>query len=204
MNFYIAEPVTRLPLFNFLVRYIFTEVLKGTFQGADVFSIADPSKIVSFCEKNENGDLVKVNCKPAKVKVKASDERFSFLDQYYLPRKSVDMVKPATSSRSSEYMYNVEYKGEAPLSFVPVRFEKTEGEFCVLDFGDLAHTIITYKKEGSGWIPFSIEQNGILKFKEPQLILDPQRDGSIKKAWNSVRSTASDDLPWKRLTLLGG
>ena len=27
MNFYIAEPVTRLPLFNFLVRYIFTEVL---------------------------------------------------------------------------------------------------------------------------------------------------------------------------------
>ena len=28
MNFYIAEPVTRLPLFNFLVRYIFTEVLK--------------------------------------------------------------------------------------------------------------------------------------------------------------------------------
>ena len=28
MNFYIAEPVTRLPLFNFLVRYIFTEVLR--------------------------------------------------------------------------------------------------------------------------------------------------------------------------------
>lgn len=170
----------------------YNAISKGTFQGADVFSIADPSKIVSFCEKNENGDLVKVNCKPAKVKVKASDERFSFLDQYYLPRKSVDMVKPATSSRSSEYMYNVEYKGEAPLSFVPVRFEKTEGEFCVLDFEDLAHTIITYKKEGSGWIPFSIEQNGILKFKEPQLILDPQRDGSIKKAWNSVRSTVSD------------
>ena len=27
MNLYIAEPVTQLPLFNFLVRYIFTEVL---------------------------------------------------------------------------------------------------------------------------------------------------------------------------------
>ncbi len=46
----------------------YNAISKGTFQGADVFSIADPSKIVSFCEKNENGDLVKVNCKPAKVK----------------------------------------------------------------------------------------------------------------------------------------
>ena len=38
MNFYIAEPVTRLPLFNFLVRYIFTEVLVLTFLMETVLS----------------------------------------------------------------------------------------------------------------------------------------------------------------------
>lgn len=43
MNFYIAEPVTRLPLFNFLVRYIFTEVLKRRFpENSQQLTIFEP------------------------------------------------------------------------------------------------------------------------------------------------------------------
>lgn len=172
----------------------YNAITKGTFQGADVFTIDDNdcSKIVSFCEKNETGNLVKVNCKQTKVKEKVNDLQLSFLDQYYIPNKTVTMVKSVVSSRRSEYMYDVEYKGESPLCFVPVRFEKTEGKYLVLDFGDFSHTVLTYKKESSDWIPFSIEQNGILRFYEPQVVLDPKRDGVMKKVWNSVSNTASD------------
>ena len=172
----------------------YNAITKGTFQGADVFTIDnnDCSKIVSFCEKNETGNLVKVNCKHTKVKERVNDLHFSFLDQYYMPNKTVTMVEPVVSSRRSEYMYNVEYEGELQLGFVPVRFEKTEGKYFVLDFDDFSHTVLTYKKESSGWIPFSIEQNGILRFNEPQVVLDPKRDGIMKKAWNSVSNMASD------------
>lgn len=185
----------------------YNKIRKKEFQGSNIFTIRCPntdkkekkekkddiSDIIKFCEKNERGKSgMKIICKDSKAKVKSKDVTYSLLDQFYLPKTEVTSLDTKLSLKKSDFCFSVNYKGKDSLSFIPMRLESTTGDYLAIDFGDLAHTIITYKQDGSSWNLFSIERNGKITFKEAQIVLDPKRDGAITKAWKGVKSTTSE------------
>jgi len=173
----------------------YNKLRKGEFQGSNVFTITDSDieDIVKFCEKNEiKSTGMKISFSDSKEKVKLDDVPYSLLDQYYLPSKSVTKFSSSDASKKSDFMMTVDYSGKDSLSFIPAKFESITGDFLVIDFGDITHTIVTYKEDGSNWIPFSIERDGNVTYKSAHEVLDPKRDGAIVSAWKDVKSTASD------------
>ena len=173
----------------------YNKLRKGEFQGSNVFTITDSdiNDIIKFCEKNDSGkSAMKITCTDSKVKVKADNIPYSLLDQYYLPKTEITSMDTELSLKKSDFCFMVNYEGKDSLSFIPTRLESTTGDYLAIDFGDITHTIVTYKQDGSNWNLFSIERDGIITCKDAQPVLDPKRDGTITKAWKGIKSTASD------------
>ena len=168
---------------------------KAQFQGSDVFTVnqKEAECIVEFCQENEiKGRGIKIDLSNSKAEIKQKGIQYSLLDQYFLTEKSVSSVTTDYSVESSDYTYEMDYKGKDSLSFIPTRFESTTGDFLVIDLGDITRTIVTYKKKGRSWKPFSIERGGKITYVHPQDVLDPNRDGAMTKVWNGVKSTSSN------------
>lgn len=172
----------------------YNKLRKGEFQGSNVFTITDSdiNDIVKFCEKNESGESgMKITCKDSKVIVKADDVAYSLADQYYLPKDEITSMDTGLSLKKSDFCFVVDYEGKDSLSFIPTRLESMTGDYLAIDFGDIKHTIVTYKEDGSEWNLYSIERDGVITFKDTQPVLDPKRDGTMTKLWKDAKSTAS-------------
>lgn len=171
----------------------YNRIRRGEFQGSDLFIIteSDIDKIVKFCEKNENiGDVMKIKCNDEEGKITFKDKSYSFLDQYYLSDSSVKNVHAEFSKRVSSYTYNVNFEGKDSLSFIPAKLEIMKGNYLVIDFNDIFHTIVTYKENGSSWEPFSIERDGVITYFHEQEVLDPERESTLDKTLNYVKTEA--------------
>jgi hypothetical protein len=96
--------------------------------------------------------------------------------------------------QESDFMMTLDYIGKDSISFIPAKLESTAGDYLVVDFDGIASTTVTYKKDRSGWIPFSIEKGGLVTYRSRQEVLDPGRDGVILSVWKRVKSIASSTI----------
>ncbi|MCQ2144910.1 MAG: hypothetical protein MJY72_04140 [Bacteroidales bacterium] len=151
------------------------------------------NSIIEFCDKNKRQGIgMRINLSNSKETVKQK-EKYSLLDQYYY--NSVNTISKITSTEAlenSNYSIVIDYFGKDSLKFIPAKLESITGNFIVIDFGDISHTIVTYKEEGASWSPFSIERNGTVIFYTPQDVLNPEREGRVVQVWNGAKTMASD------------
>ena len=195
LMFAFVDPVILGERYSVKKHLDYNRIRKGEFQGSNVFTITDSDieDIVKFCEKNERKEAgMRISLSDSKAVVNQEDIPYSLLDQFYLPSKSISRFSTEKAIKESNFMMAVDYSGKNHITFTPAKFESITGDFLVIDFGDIAHTIITYKEDGSKWVPFSIERNGNVECHSAQMVLDPNRDGAIVSAWKEVKSTASD------------
>lgn len=184
-----VEPVILGERYSVKKNLDFNKLRRGEFQGSNVFTLteSDIEDIVKFCEKNERkGSGMKITLEDSKAKVKQGDITYSLLDQYYQTSETILQFSSEKALQKSEFMMEIDYNGKDSISFIPAKFKSITGNFLVIDFGDITHTIVTYKEDGSDWIPFSIERSGSVTYYSAQNVTNPNKSGVIVSTWKKL------------------
>lgn len=189
-----VEPIVMGQWYRVKQNIDYNKLRKRDLDGLSSFDIAyreengkdpDIDEIIKFCEKYKpQSKYKKFACKNSKSLIKY-EKSYSYLDMFYYPKyEYVSKIRVGSSLKSSSYQYTLDYKGIDSLSFVPSFFANQEGEYIAIDFGDISHTIVLYKKTDDTWVLFSIERNKVLTYISPQTIINL----SVPDTWEKIKN----------------